>query len=111
MKTELRIGKLEFTLDNTPLTGFITSKVPALLVYLILSDRALARERLAEMFWGEMSDTDAKSNLRQLLVNLRHLLPVHVLTTRESVTFDHTQPFWLDAKAFMCAMRPISMNG
>lgn len=103
MKTELRIallGKLEFTLDNTPLTGFITSKVPALLVYLILSDRALARERLAEMFWGEMSDTDAKSNLRQLLVNLRHLLPVHVLTTRESVTFDHTQPFWLDVQAF-----------
>ncbi len=94
------LGKLEITLQDAPLTGFITSKAPALLSYLVLSGRTLARERLAEMFWGEMSDTDAKNNLRQVLANLRHLLPSHIITTRDAVTFDQTQPFWLDVQQF-----------
>lgn len=94
------LGKLEITFQDAPLTGFITSKAPALLSFLVLSGRTLARERLAEMFWGEMSDTDAKNNLRQVLANLRHVLPLHVVTTRESVTFDQTQPFLLDVQLF-----------
>lgn len=103
MEPQLRLallGKLEITFQDAPLTGFITSKAPALLSYLVLSGRTVARERLAEMFWGEMSDTDAKNNLRQVLANLRHLLPLHVVTTRESVTFDQTQPFLLDVQLF-----------
>ena len=108
MKTELRIallGKLEFTLNNTPLTGFITSKVPALLAYLILNGRVLARERLAEMFWGEMPDTVARNNLRQALANLRHLLPDHIITTREAVALDQAQPLWLDVHEFEGQLR------
>lgn len=57
-------GGLRLTQAGTPLTSFISNKVPALLAYLAVNPRPHSREALATLFWGDMPDSDAKNNLR-----------------------------------------------
>lgn len=93
-------GGLNLSQDGTPLTGFISSKAPALLAYLAVTGRPHQRDTLAALFWGEMADADAKNNLRQTLSNLRKLLEPYLLITRESVQFDTAVPHTLDTAQF-----------
>jgi DNA-binding SARP family transcriptional activator len=43
------------------------------LYYLALTSRPHARATLAGLLWGELSETDARMNLRHVLTNLRQL--------------------------------------
>lgn len=93
-------GGLQISQNNVPLSGFVSNKVPALLVYLAVTGRTHQRDTLASLLWGEMSDTDAKNNLRQALANLKKLVEPHLLITRDSVAFDSTAPHFLDTAQF-----------
>ncbi len=85
---EIRLlGSLQFLRDNTPITDFISNKVPALLAYLAVTRRAHSRDKLATLLWGEMSDADAKNNLRQALTNLRRVADDCLTITRDSIEF------------------------
>ena len=64
-------GGLHILQAQTPLTDFMSNKVRALLVYLAATGRPHQRDALATLLWGEMSDVDAKNNLRQAIANLR----------------------------------------
>src|SRR5215469_5227668 len=49
----------------------------SLLAFLVLhNDAPQSRERLAYLLWPESSEAQARTNLRQLLHNLRRALPV-----------------------------------
>src|SRR6202008_630005 len=49
----------------------------SLLAFLVLhSDWMQSREQLASLIWPESTDAQARTNLRQLLHNLRRALPV-----------------------------------
>lgn len=103
MPAELQIrllGGLRLTLESVPLTDFVSSKAPALLAYLAVNRRPHPREALAALLWGELSDADAKNNLRQALSNMRRLLNSHLLITRDSVAFNTAAPYTLDVEAF-----------
>ncbi len=93
-------GGLTISQHDTPLTGFISSKAPALLAYLAVTRRAHQREALAALLWGEMSDADAKNNLRQTLTNLRKLVDSHLIITRDAVQFNPTAACHLDTAQF-----------
>ncbi|MBI5934431.1 MAG: tetratricopeptide repeat protein [Chloroflexi bacterium] len=80
-------GNPQIALDNSPATDFISNKVPALLAYLAVTRRAHTRDKLAALLWGEMTDADAKNNLRQALTNLRKLADDHLTTTRDLIVF------------------------
>lgn len=98
---EIRLlGGLEFLRDGIPLEGFVSNKVPALVAYLSMSQRPLSRDILAALLWGELAEADARNNLRQALSNLRRLLEPYIIITRETVTFNHQQPYWLDVEHF-----------
>lgn len=92
------LGGLQITRADLPITNFISSKVPALLVYLAVTHRAHSRDKLAALLWGEMSDADAKNNLRQALTNLRKIADDCLTITRDSIEF--TADCFLDSSKF-----------
>jgi predicted ATPase/DNA-binding SARP family transcriptional activator len=81
------LGGLQIKRADQPIESFISNKVPALLAYLAVTRRAHSRDKLAALFWGEMSDADAKNNLRQALTNLRKIADEELTITRDSVEF------------------------
>ncbi|MBK9055183.1 MAG: protein kinase [Chloroflexi bacterium] len=93
-------GGLHVTQAGTPLTRFISNKVPALLAYLAANPRPHPRDTLADLLWGDLPDSDAKNNLRQALSNLRKFVAPYLLVTRETVAFDTSQPYTLDVEQF-----------
>ena len=99
----LQIKRAEQTLD-----GFISSKVPALLAYLAVTRRAHTRDKLAALLWGEMSDADAKNNLRQALANLKKFFEDELTVTRDSIEF--TGGAFVDSIEFDSALRSASSS-
>lgn len=93
-------GGLQIRQNGAPISGFVSSKVPALLVYLAFTQRPFQRDALAALLWGEMTEADAKNNLRQALANLRKLLNTHLIITRDTVAFDTAVSHTLDTLEF-----------
>ncbi|NPV75360.1 MAG: tetratricopeptide repeat protein [Anaerolineae bacterium] len=106
MKTDLEIhllGGMQIQINKTPVTGFISSKVPALLVYLAVNQRAHQRESLASLLWGEMPDADARNNLRQALSNLRKFFGPYLKIANDTVQFNAEMLYALDVEQFGAA--------
>lgn len=98
------LGKPHIDLNDQPLTGFISSKSQALLIYLAVTGRAHSRETLAGLLWGDMPEAQAAKNLRNVLSNLRSLVGSHLFITREEVAFDGQSEHWLDTSEFTAAL-------
>jgi DNA-binding SARP family transcriptional activator len=101
-------AKLRLSLLGTPqilssgdtLSGFVSSKAQALLYYLAVTGRPHSRQMLLDLFWDKMRETDAAANLRTVLSNLRRLVGEHLTITRQTVTFNRDQAYWLDVDIF-----------
>lgn len=93
-------GGLEIRREDAPIGGFVSSKAPALLAYLAVTGRSHQRDALATLLWGEMTDADAKNNLRQTLTNLRKLVEPHLVITRETIGWNTAVPHILDIAQF-----------
>lgn len=103
MSGELRLtllGGMEMTRDGQPVTGFISSKVQALVCYLAVTGRPQPRPALASLLWSEMADAGAGANLRVALSNLNRLLAPHLLVTRQTVGLNPASASWVDVAAF-----------
>lgn len=94
------LGGLQILQNGHPLTSFVSNKVPALLAYLAANPRPHPRETLAALLWGELSEPDAKNNLRQALSNLRKTVSPYLHITRDTVAFDASRPHILDVIEF-----------
>jgi predicted ATPase len=104
---EIRLfGGLRVAVDGVPLTDFMSAKAPALLAYLAVTRRAHRRDDLAALLWGEISDADARSNLRQVLTNLRRSLDLHLAITREEVALSPAAAWFVDVAAFESQLHP-----
>lgn len=69
-------GNMRITLDGCPVTSVNTNRLQSLLAYLILhGDTPQPRERIAFVLWPSSSDSQARTNLRQLLFHLKRALP------------------------------------
>jgi predicted ATPase/DNA-binding SARP family transcriptional activator len=100
---ELRLallGRPQVTCDDTPLTGWELRKTLALLAYLAVTARAHSREALAGLLWRDCSETNARSDLRRVLAELRRRIPSHLTISRTEVAFDRRSAYWLDVEAF-----------
>lgn len=109
MVEELRLlllGGLHLIRCGTPVTGFVSSKVPALLSYLAVTGRPHLRAALAGLLWGELADAAANANLRQALSNLRRLLAPHLIITPQTVEFNRANPYWLDVEVLNSRSSP-----
>jgi predicted ATPase/DNA-binding SARP family transcriptional activator len=74
MRVQL-FGNLSVTVDGRALPGLNTNRMQSLLGYLALhADTAQPREMLAFTLWPASKESQARTNLRQLLHNLRRAL-------------------------------------
>lgn len=93
-------GGLRVIVNDEPISTFMSAKAPALLAYLAVSGRPQRRDELAALLWGEMAETDAKNNLRQVLTNLRRFVDPWLLITRETVEMNPATAYCLDVALF-----------
>ncbi|MCG8415766.1 MAG: hypothetical protein MI746_16245, partial [Pseudomonadales bacterium] len=111
------LGTPRLTLDGNSLDDVFYEKVEALLCYLAVeSNRPHRREVLAEMFWPDLPDDHARSNLRYALFKLRAGLQEktnstpYLLVSRTSIRFNPDSDFSLDvlelSEAFGQSLRP-----
>src|ERR1700722_16958107 len=69
-------GNLRITFAGRPVTAVNTNRLQSLIAYLILHrDVPQPRERLAFLLWPASSESQARTNLRQLLHHLKRALP------------------------------------
>jgi len=85
---------------NAQRVQFETRTVDALLIYLACHGRPLGRDALAELFWPERTQQQARSNLRVALHRLRQPLAPYLLITRQTVALNPEAPLVLDTAQF-----------
>src|ERR1700729_1762151 len=69
-------GNLRISFAGRPVTAVNTNRLQSLIAYLILhADKPQPRERLAFLLWPASSESQARTNLRQLLHHLKRALP------------------------------------
>lgn len=89
--------------DSTPneqRVEFETRTVDALLIYLACHGQPLSRDALAELFWPERTQQQARSNLRVALHRLRQPLAPYLSITRQTVALNLAAPLTLDIAQF-----------
>ena len=79
------LGQIEIKRDGRPVTGFVSSKAPALLIYLAVTGHPHERETLAGLLWGDKSEQRARANLRKVLSNLRQTIGPSLVTEGQRV--------------------------
>jgi DNA-binding SARP family transcriptional activator/predicted ATPase len=84
-------GNLRITSAGQPVTSVNTNRLQSLIAYLILHGEApQPRERLAFVLWPGSSESQARTNLRQLLHHLKRALPAECT----SLVTDHYSVRW-----------------
>jgi DNA-binding SARP family transcriptional activator/predicted ATPase len=69
-------GNLRIAFAGSPVTAVNTNRLQSLIAYLILHcDAPQPRERMAFLLWPTSTDSQARTNLRQLLHHLKRALP------------------------------------
>jgi hypothetical protein len=58
------LGGLRVSRGDAPVSGFVSHKARALLVYLAVTGRPQPREALAGLLWGDWPQAEARANLR-----------------------------------------------
>lgn len=81
--------------DDVEVTRFRSDKARALLAYVAAQrEQAHSRTALATLLWPELPDKSAKTNLRNVLSNLRKVLPAALTITRQTVALN--ADVWVD---------------
>lgn len=94
------LGPLQLTIDDEPLIGLDSGKARALLCYLAVNGRIHSRHALANLLWGELPESDARRNLRGVILKLRQLLEPYLQISHQTVALNPDAPIWLDVTAF-----------
>ena len=98
------LGQFRVTVDGQTVDGLATARLQSLLAYLLLPPEApQSRAQLSFTFWPDASEANARNNLRQLLHQLRQVLPDperHLRADANSVQWVPDASFSLDVALF-----------
>src|SRR6185437_11661956 len=98
------LGDFILLYNGQPVTSLNTMRLRSLLTYLVLHrDVPQQRQHLAFLFWPDMTEAQARNNLRQLLHQLRQALPdaPHFLSAdMHTLCWHPVTPFHLDVAEF-----------
>lgn len=109
MLTVRLLGTPSFQVKNQALSHLITGRAAALLTYLIITQQPHSRSQLADLLWTDVSEQQAKTNLRYRLSDLRKVVGDYVIANNETVTFNEELPYWVDVTAFATYMRTVTV--
>src|ERR1043166_8239488 len=100
-------GHLRMSLEGRAVTAVNTNRLQSLIAYLILhGDTPQPRERLAFLLWPDSSESQARTNLRQLLHHLKRALPAEcnvLMTNHFAVRWRQDAPGAIDTVDFRTA--------
>jgi predicted ATPase/DNA-binding SARP family transcriptional activator len=111
------LGQYRVSLAGTPVAGFESDKVRALLAYLAVEAPAQRREVLAALLWPEMPEASARHNLSQVLFNLRQVIrdreaqPPFLLVSRDAIQFNPDSDYTLDIALFQRLLAASDAHG
>ena len=98
------LGELDLRRDGVSLPALESARAASLLAYLLLHREApLPRQRLAYVLWPDSTESQARTNLRHVLYNLRQALPDpdrFIDVTPRTLQWRADAPFWLDVATF-----------
>ncbi|MSP12373.1 MAG: hypothetical protein EXR62_05380 [Chloroflexi bacterium] len=101
------LGDFHLRYGDKPVTAVKQPRQQALLAYLLLHRHAAqSRQHLAFLFWPDASETQAQTNLRNLLYKLRHALPEadrFLYTGTQTVQWQPDAPYTCDLVDFETA--------
>ena len=102
------LGEFNVAIDGVSVSGLNSARIQSLLAYLLVN-RAVpqSRQQLAFLFWPETSDSQAQTNLRQLLHTLRRRLPAvadALLVDERTIRWHADAPLHLDVAEFEAAL-------
>ena len=102
------LGTLRLTCGQHLVTSVSTNRQQSLLAFLVLhGDVAQSREYLAFLLWPESGESQARTNLRQLIHNLRRALPVEcslLITDNRTVRWRLDNSCSIDVSEFEAAV-------
>ncbi|HEY7350305.1 MAG TPA: BTAD domain-containing putative transcriptional regulator [Ktedonobacterales bacterium] len=103
------LGEFSLQDGDQPITNLNTPRLQSLLAYLVLHrDVPQPRHHLAFLFWPDTTEAQARNNLRQLVHQLRQVLPAagHFLATdMHLLHWRPTIPISLDVASFEQALQ------
>ena len=99
------LGPLQIEIDNEPLIGLDSGKAQALLCYLAVNGRSHSRHALANLLWGELPESDARRNLRGVLLRLRQHVEPYLQISHQTVSVHPDAPVQVDTAVFQQAIR------
>ncbi|MGE5375585.1 MAG: ATP-binding protein, partial [Bacteroidota bacterium] len=98
------LGGFQLLFNEEPIDLAHSTRLQTLLAYIILHRPApVVRERLAFLFWPDTSESQARTNLRNLLHQLRQALPfisTYISFDNNILEWRSDAPFFLDVDAF-----------
>src|SRR5258706_4708296 len=101
-------GNLRMSVAGRMVTAVNTNRLHSLIAYLILhGDTPQPRERLAFILWPNSSESQARTNLRQLLHHLKRALPAEcnfLVTDHFGVRWRQDVPCAIDTVDFQAAI-------
>ena len=102
------LGDFQLHHDNKPVANFNQSRLQSLFTYLILHRHApQSRQHLAFNLWPDSSEPQARTNLRNLLYQLRHALPAadrFLCITPQTLQWQADADYVLDVGDFESAL-------
>lgn len=90
------LGAPKLLCNGKVIGGFITRKAEALFYYLAVTERPHTRAALATLLWPEMSEQNARKNLRDVIASLRKVVGDQLLISHQTLAMDRSQPYWVD---------------
>jgi ABC-type oligopeptide transport system substrate-binding subunit/DNA-binding SARP family transcriptional activator len=94
------LGPVQVERDGEPVGGFRSRKALALLGYLVAQGGPIPRERLADLFWEDKTESQGRTNLSWVLRRISSRLPDCLQADRHTVQFHRPGNYWLDVHAF-----------
>src|SRR5258706_3389353 len=90
------LGGISIRSNGKLVTGFVSRKAEALLIYLACTRRQQSREVLADLLWDDRPTDQALSNLRTILASLRKRLDPYIEASRQTVGLNPDCTYHLD---------------
>jgi DNA-binding SARP family transcriptional activator/predicted ATPase len=107
------LGEFKIVADNKLIPGFNAERPQSLLAYLLLHLHApQSRQHLAFLLWPDSTECQARTNLRNLLHSLRHLLPdpdAYLLADNKTVQWHPDASYDLDVAQFDKALQDAAL--
>jgi DNA-binding SARP family transcriptional activator len=106
------LGGLRLIFNGAPLTTFKTPRLQALLAFLVLHPgMPQFRYQIAYTFWPESSEAQSRTNLRNLIHQLRQALPncdQFISFETQTLRWRENAPYTLDVREFesLLALKP-----